>query len=115
MGKHEVGMCQRAATHVLKHGADGEAWRQSGGKVFERVDDQVDPVEDKWETQSCRSTIRSAAGVAERSDICCQKNQRVLLSQVLRMRTRTDYCLQLTVENAKPVPNGCFTRVDATV
>lgn len=51
----------QTATHVLEHGPDGEPRRQSGGKVFERVDHQVDPAEDKQETKSDRSSIISAA------------------------------------------------------
>lgn len=54
---------REAATHVLEHGADGEARRQRGGEVFERVDHQVDPAEDKQgeKTQSYRSSVVSAA------------------------------------------------------
>lgn len=43
--------------HSLQHGPDGEAWRESGGEVFEGVDHQVDPEGTHGRRSHCSSVL----------------------------------------------------------
>lgn len=64
--------------HVLKHSPDGESWRQSGGKVFEWVNNQVDPVGQTGNSHIVPSLSLQLCDTEKRH--LKPENQKVLLS-----------------------------------